>query len=379
MAQITKAFTKYAKCEDGKTKQEFYDDILKGFILEVKANKRKTFYLRVVSDKGKRKYIRLGDAAIINADEARVKALKIKKAMQLIDETMNETELEAPTLKEFYKDYYLPYIRKYIKSYKSNDSTFRNHILSAFGDMPMNELKKIDVMRMHNDMIDKRQLKPSSANKALIFLSQAYRLAKEFEVEGVYENPVKGIKFFEENNERQRFLTRRETKKLLISIHESKNEHLKYIIPMLILTGARRGEVLKARWCDFDEVNMHWIIPTSKSGKKRVLPLTPALYELYKQIPKKSYMYLFPSPISGEPYSSIFSSWNAARTKAGLKDVRLHDLRHSFASALVNGGRSLYEVQMLLGHSTSKMTQRYAHLSNEALMQAASCAQRLIG
>lgn len=242
----------------------------------------------------------------------------------------------------------------------------------------MNDIKKIDVMKMHNDLVDKKSLKPSSANKALIFLSQAYRLAREFEVDGVDENPVKGIKPFEENNERQRFLTRRETKKLLISIHESKNKYLKYIIPMLILTGARRGEVLKARWCDFDEVNMHWIIPTSKSGKKRVLPLTPALYELYKQIPQKSRLYLFPSPISGEPYKSIFSAWNRARTKAGLNDVRMHDLRHSFASALVNDGRSLYEVQTLLGHSTSKMTQRYAHLNNEALMQAASCAQKLI-
>lgn len=376
MPNITKAFTRYAKCEKTKKKQEFYDDTLKGFILEVKQNNRKTFYLRVILKNGKRKYIKIGDGAVINADEARVKALKLKKDFELRDS--DDTNHHIPTLKEFYKDYYLPYIKKHVKSYKSNDATFRNHILPVLGDKPMDKVKKIEIMKFHTDLVDKKHLKPSSANKFLIFLSQAYRLAKDFELEGVMENPVRGVKLFEENNERQRFLTKKETKRLLISVCESENPHLKYIIPMLILTGARRGEVLQAKWCDFDEINMHWIIPTGKSGKKRVLPLTPAFYDLYKQIPKISNIYLFPSPFSTKPYKSVYSSWNNARKKAGLKDVRMHDLRHSFASALVNGGRSLYEVQTLLGHSTSKMTQRYAHLSNNALMQAASCAQKLI-
>jgi integrase len=122
-----------------------------------------------------------------------------------------------------------------------------------------------------------------------------------------------------------------------------------------------------------------WTLPVTKNGKKRIIPITPQIYEIYKQIPKQSNTYLFPSPITKKPYISIYCSWNTARKKAGLPDVRMHDLRHSYASALVNAGRSLYEVQTLLGHSSSKMTQRYAHLSNEALMSAASCAGRLMG
>ena len=293
-------------------------------------------------------------------------------------EEESEQKKSAITLREFYSNYYLPYIKQHVKSYKANDSSFRNHILPVFGDVPMDMIKKIEIMRAHNELVEKKKLKPSSANKFLIFLSQAYRLAKDFELEGVVDNPVHGIKLFEENNEVQRFLTRSEARRLLVSVYESENKSLKYIIPMLILTGARKGEVLKARWCDFDEVQMHWIIPTSKNGKKRALPLTPAFYELYKQIPKKSPIYLFPSPVTNIPYLCIYRTWDVARKRAGLRDVRMHDLRHSFASELVNRGRSLYEVQILLGHSTSKMTQRYAHLSNESLMQAASCAQRLI-
>jgi len=136
---------------------------------------------------------------------------------------------------------------------------------------------------------------------------------------------------------------------------------------------------LKAKHSDFNLEQNTWTIPITKNGKKRILPLTPQLLQLYNSIPKDNAKYLFASPVTGKPYISIYSSWNSARKKAGLADVRMHDLRHSYASALVNNGRSLYEVQTLLGHSTSQMTQRYAHLSNEALMSAASCAGCLIG
>lgn len=123
---------------------------------------------------------------------------------------------------------------------------------------------------------------------------------------------------------------------------------------------------------------MIWTIPTSKSGKKRMVPISPQLYEVLTKIPKVSTIYLFPSKKTGKPQNDVYRSWDQARIKAGLKDVRIHDLRHSFASILVNSGRSLYEVQQLLGHSSINMTQRYAHLSNESLMKAASCAGKLL-
>ena len=119
-----------------------------------------------------------------------------------------------------------------------------------------------------------------------------------------------------------------------------------------------------------------WTIPTSKNGKKRIIPISNKLKELINTIPNTS-SYLFPSPKTKLPQKDFYRSWDHARRKALLKDVRLHDLRHSFASALVNAGRSLYEVQTLLGHSSLKMTQRYAHLSNESLMKAVSCASKL--
>lgn len=139
-----------------------------------------------------------------------------------------------------------------------------------------------------------------------------------------------------------------------------------------------KREVLDAKWCDFDNINNLWTIPLTKNGKKRILPITKPLQKILNQIPKDKTPYLFASPLTLKPYIPIYQSWNSARTKANLKEVRMHDLRHTYASALVNAKCSLYEVQVLLGHSTAKMTQRYAHLSNDALMKAASCAGKLL-
>jgi integrase len=81
-------------------------------------------------------------------------------------------------------------------------------------------------------------------------------------------------------------------------------------------------------------------------------------------------LWVFANPSTGQPYSCISHTWNRARERAGMPDLRLHDLRHSFASFLINNGRSLYEVQKILGHSTQRMTERYAHLAHDTLLDA---------
>ncbi len=382
---LTQAFVKRVECDSQKNKQEYYDKEIQGFILEVRANGTKTYYVRTKGADCKRKSKKIGDAKIIDIKSARIKAIKIKRAIEeqkdiVLGKSTKDKKASIITIGEFYEQYYLPHIKKHIKSYETNISVFKNHILPLFTNIPMDEISKASIMKLHSDMVVKKKLALATANKVLIFLSNAFNVAKELEIDGIDVNPASGIKEFKLNNAKERYLTKDETKRLLEAINSTEqNIHLKYIVPMLILTGARRGEVLKAKHEDFNLTQNTWTIPTSKNGKKRILPITPQLLELYKSIPKDDSPYLFTSPITNKPYVTIYNSWNTARIKAGLKDVRIHDLRHSYASALVNGGRSLYEVQTLLGHSTPTMTQRYAHLSNESLMSAASCASSLIG
>ncbi len=358
-----------------KPKEQYFDTDLTGFMLEVKNTGTKTYYYRY-RENASQKMIRIGTTTELNLQEAKEKYLELKENQENPQEPSPQKEKPPITLREFYDTYYLPYVQTHIKSYETNISVFKNHILPDLAQTPMNELKKIDVMTCHSNMIHKKHLSPATANKFLVFLNSAYNLANTYELLDGY-NPCKGVKEYELNNQRQLFLSKAQAKRLLSEVNKSPNQHLKYIIPMLLLTGARKREVLDATWADFDTLNNLWTIPITKNGKKRILPITPPLQELLETIPKQS-KYLFASPKTKKPYVSIFNSWDTARKNANLPEVRIHDLRHTYASALVNAKCSLYEVQMLLGHSTAKMTQRYAHLSNESLMRASSMAGRLV-
>lgn len=149
---------------------------------------------------------------------------------------------------------------------------------------------------------------------------------------------------------------------------------------MLLYTGARKREVLDARWEHVDFKRRLLTVPLSKSGKPRHILLSHAAIELLKSLPRKADVpWVFFNPKTREPPVSIFCAWDSIRKKVGLPDVRLHDLRHSFASFLVNSGRSLYEVQTLLGHHNPKVTMRYAHLSPDALVDATNIVGSLLG
>jgi integrase len=149
---------------------------------------------------------------------------------------------------------------------------------------------------------------------------------------------------------------------------------------MLLLTGARKREVLDAKWEDFDFARRIWRIPMSKSGKARHVPFSDGALTILNTMPR--YMKCectFPNPNTKRPFVSIFCAWDTARQSVGLGDVRVHDLRHSHASFLVNADRTLYEMQHILGHTQVKTKQRYAHLSQVTLLDATNSVNTVLG
>ncbi|WP_232300466.1 site-specific integrase [Desulfonatronovibrio magnus] len=188
-------------------------------------------------------------------------------------------------------------------------------------------------------------------------------------MQGISKNPCDGIKKFEENNVQERYLTPEELERLCVAIRESENPLLEPIILMLILTGARKSEILNARWEDVDLQRKSIRFPFTKSGKPRTVPLSDSAVGVLEGL-ERTGLYVFPNPDTGKPFTSVYRSWFTAREKACLEDVKLHTLRHSFASFLINAGRSIYEVGALLGHSKIETTMRYAHLAEETLKEA---------
>lgn len=275
-----------------------------------------------------------------------------------------------PTFERFVRERYLPYVKTYKRSWETDESLLRIHLFPKFGKKHLDQITQAEIMTLHQDQLAAGAA-PASANRLVILMRYIFNLALEWNIPGVQANPTKGIPLVEENNKRERYLTHEELKELSKAVRESENLMLKPIISMLILTGARKSEVLNARWEDVDLKQRLWRIPFTKSGKPRTVPLSDGAVAVLQEVPQvEGCQYIFANPDTGKPFNSIYRSWDTARKKAGLPDLRIHDLRHCFASFLINAGRTIYEVGELLGHTQIKTTMRYAHLANETLLEA---------
>ena len=207
-----------------------------------------------------------------------------------------------------------------------------------------------------------------------------FNLAKKWGIPGAEHNPAAGVPLFEANNARERYLTAEETRRLAGVLKDSDNTQLKHIVPLLLLMGCRKRELLDAKWEDFDLGRRQWRIPVTKSGKARHVPISESVQQVLSQLPRwEGCPYVVPNPQTRQPYVSIFCSWNSARKEAGMPELRMHDLRHSFASFLINSNHSLYVVQKLLGHTQIKTTARYSHVSPGTLLNAADAAASAAG
>ena len=167
---------------------------------------------------------------------------------------------------------------------------------------------------------------------------------------------------------------------LLTVLRTDSNRTVCLIARYLLSVGCRLNEALSATWDQIDKDKRVWRIPASNSKSKRIrsVPLNDAALEVFAQLDTEGkYDHVFVGK-TGKPYTTIMKVWTRLRNKAGLPHLRLHDLRHSYASFLVNSGRTLYEVQQILGHSDAKVTERYAHLSSKTLQEAANTASVII-
>jgi integrase len=379
--KLTKSFVNSVACEEaGASKISYYDSVVSGLVLEVHKSGRKTFFFRYLDQRGAVRQPKICDARELSVPKVRKLILRYRGqlAMDIDPFAIKREQRSVPTLEEFVFASYMPYVKNYKRSWTTDLSLLKGHILPALGDHYMDTMKKNHVL----DLVFKHREahKPASTNRIIILLRYIYNLAIKWEVDGVKENPVQGIPLYEENNKRERFLEGDEIQSLMAALENSRNKSLKSMVYMLLLTGARRGELLTAKWDQLDFVRKIWTVPLSKSGKVRHIPMSDILCELLINLRKESVTdYLFINEVTGKPFTNFFRAWDSARQLANMPDLRVHDLRHSFASFLVNGGRSIYEVQTILGHSQIKTTQRYAHLSNGSLVSAANEAAKRIG
>jgi integrase len=379
--KFTKCSIAKLSCNNTQGRLSVRDTDCRGLCLEVRSTGGKTYFLSYRDTQGRQRSFKLANAADVSVQQARQLCERARTRVAMGEELKSPPApqvaiavdvVRAPTLNTFFEKRYLPFIKSNNSSGQSDVSLYKNHIKSILGKLRMNEITYEHIGSVI--VKAKTTLAHSTCNRLVVLMRYIFNLAIKWEIPGVIKNPTANYSIKQPAIYRERYLSAEEVQRLLAELNCSLNRQLKYIVPFLLLTGARKTEVLTARWSDIDFERKFWRIPISKNGRARHVPLSAAAVALLQSIPNKSNALIFANPETDKAYASIYVSWNTARTRAGLADVRMHDLRHSFASFLVNAGCSLYEVQRILGHSQIKVTQRYSHLSQESLLRAAECA-----
>lgn len=355
--------------EQARAKESEYSDTeVAGLRLIVNRRGRKYFLLRYTINGAKRS-MKLGDYPLMEVGDARQQALEHRgKIASGIDPQEVQAEpLQQLTVREFVTHDYLPHAFATKRSAKDDESRLRLHILPVFGDLPLADVSSYAIQQLHDRL--RVQKCAATANRHLALLKRCFNLAVLWGK--VEKNPVRGIRLHQENNQRQRYLSGLELSRFLMALKEEPSRSLADAVRYLLVTGARREEVLRARWDEVDLERRQWFLPKTKSGKSRFVLLNDAAVDLLHDRPRSpNNPFVFPGKNPGQPICNPYKGFQRILRRAGIKDLRIHDLRHSFASLAINNGASLYEVQHLLGHADSKTTMRYAHLASDRLREA---------
>jgi integrase len=377
--QLTQSImNKLPECPYGKSRIELCDTVIKGLYVEVRATSPDigTYYLRYKNVDGKTCHRKLGKTTEVKLADTKERALQLKSEINNGKDPKEETlkRKSIPTFSEFFEDKYLPFAKQHKRTWSNDEQMYNTHLNEVFGHLKLTAIKRESAQKFHSGL-KQQGLTGSTCDHYLKLLRHALNLAVDWDI--IESNQLTRVKLFRECNQIERYMDDAELAALLKVLHTDENRPVSSLALFLLATGARNNEARQSKWVDIDVVNRLWQIPAknSKSKKVRNVPLNDAALDVLDAVNTQSeFEYVFVNLNSGKPYACVKKTWYRLRTAAGLPKLRLHDLRHQYASMLVNAGRSLYEVQQILGHSDPKVTTRYAHLAPSTLQAAATAA-----
>jgi len=363
-------------------RMECCDASLPGLYVLVRASSDvKTYFLRFKNDLGKTAHKKLGRVTDITLAQARkrAKALKADILANGVDpQSEVKAQRQAIVLDDFWKDHYLPFATPRKRSIKRDKQIYRIQIQPTFGQYRLNQITRQQILSLAS-LHRNNGLSAASADHVTKLIRRLMSLAVEWDM--LEKNPASRIQLFNEDNRVENYLDDEQLQRLMKVLLTDDNRAVCLIAQFLLATGCRLTEALTAEWSLIDRKNRIWRVSAinNKSGKSRAVPLSDATLNVLDQIGTEgSFDHVFVNLKTEKKYIHVTHTWHRLRKKAGLPWLRLHDLRHTFASMLVNSGQSLYAVQLCLGHADSRVTQRYAHLSSKTLQDASNCASEKI-
>ena len=343
-----------------------WDEIVKGFGLRIYPGGAKGYFVQYRA-KGRTRRLALGRHGVLTADQARRLAQDALARVRAGADPAEDRRRAAQgsTVAELAERYLTEHARtkKKRSSAETDARNLRLHVLPRLGRRLAADVSRADLSALRHAM----RATPGAANRVLALVSKMFSLAERWGLRPDGSNPARHIERFPERK-MQRFLSARELARLgdvLTEMERSGTEPLETVaaVRILILTGARRGEILGLEWQHVDLDAACLRLPDSKEGGAKLIPLGTHAIGALARLPRRS-RWVLPT-VAGDGPVSLSKPWSRMRRRAGLDDVRLHDLRHSFASVGVAGGDSLFIVGSILGHKRASTTERYAHLSDD--------------
>lgn len=372
MPKLTKRTVEAAEI---KTSEYFlWDDEVPGFGLRVLPSGRKGYVVQYRAGRRPRR-ISLGPSTVLTCEQARTRAITIIAAVRNGDDpaAKRDADREALTVTELADRFDREHISVRLKesTAKGYRRIIERVILPALGRHRVTEVTRADIAKLHHDM---RHI-PYDANRCLEIISKMFNLAEMWGLRPDGTNPRKHIKKYPEEK-RERFLSAAELRRVGEVLREMEQEGVELAsaiaaVRLLTLTGCRLGEIMRLKWEYVDFAGRALRLPDSKTGAKVVHLGQPAINVLKGIERIKDNPWVIAGTLEGAPLYDLQPFWQRVRARAGLKDVRIHDLRHTFASTAVAVGQGLPIIGKLLGHTQVQTTARYAHLAANPVLAAA--------
>ncbi len=350
-----------------------WDSEVKGFFCKVTPTGKRSYFLYYRTQDGRQRKPKIGDHGVMTCEEARTMAQRwLNEVAQGGDPSAQKSLLKSlPTVKELAERYMREYAPRKKELSKKDDERLWNHYIIPFmGGHKVSTVARQDIIALHSSL----KHFPIRANRVLSLLSKAFNLAELWGYRPDASNPCRHVKKYAEIK-RERFLSQEEIKTLLGVLEEEERGGKELpqaldALRLLLLTGCRLNEILTLRWQEVDVDKQCLFLADSKRGKRTVYLSPPAL-ALLQRIPReKDHPYVIAGKNKQAHLINLQKPWRRIRKKAGLEDVRIHDLRHTFASVAAANGLSLPIIGALLGHTQTQTTARYAHLVGQPLLEA---------
>ena len=377
MPRLTKRTVDAVK-PDNQKPVKLWDSEMKGFGVIVYPSGKRTYCVLYRNKERLKRMLKLGVHGKITTEEARDLAKKkFGDLAQGLDPAEEKKEASHPftQLIEWYNERHL--VRKSQKSQAEDRSMIQNTLLPTFKSKLVAHINFEDIQKLHLSL----KAHPYKANRVLALLSKMFALAIAWGWR--LDNPVIGVERYQEEK-RDRWLNTEELERFWKVLDQKPNDPTACLFKFLLLTGARKGEALQAQWTHVDLQKGVWTKPSHLTKQKKMehLPLSTQALSLLthlKSLAPIDNPYVFPGKIPGKPLREVKTFWRTVIKRSGLEKLRIHDLRHTHASHLVSSGLSLSVVGKMLGHTQASTTQRYAHLADEPLREAANLFGSKVG